>query len=148
MHQRNLITADTASSTVVSDTIIVTVGTEEKRYTLHKKLLLHHSEYFRGALSGNFRETDNGVVPLDDLETDVFDIFVDWLYEKKLPEGIDTAVNDGHKISIKYRTYVLADRLLGPWLQNRSLQYELRSLRNGPILSDILRHNILVQPPD
>jgi len=62
---------------VVSDTILVRVGEEKKDYALHKRLLVHHSEYFRGALSGNFRETSVGVILLNDITTKCFDLFVD-----------------------------------------------------------------------
>jgi hypothetical protein len=105
------------SAIAVSDTIVVKVGVEEKKYTLHKKLLLHHSSYFRGALSGNFKETDEGVIPLDDVQTDVFDIFVDYIYEKRLPESFYTSRSSPGEISIRLHAYILADRLMVPELR-------------------------------
>jgi hypothetical protein len=107
-------TNNTSSVFVVSDTIIVKVGAEGKKYTLHKKLLLYHSSYFRGALSGGFKETNDGVVLLDDVATDVFDIFVDWLYEKKLPNCVEANASSYGEVSIRFHSYVLADRLIAP----------------------------------
>jgi hypothetical protein len=106
-----------SSAAVLSDTVIVRVGAEAKKYTLHKRLLAHHSEYFRGALSGNFRETDDGVVLLDDVMAEVFDIFVDWLYEKRLPDCFGTPGVYKDRVSIKYHAYVLADRLVVPGMK-------------------------------
>lgn len=100
------------SDFVVSDTIVVRVGTQAKKYTLHERLLVYHSSYFKGALSGRFRETDDGVVPLDDVDTDVFDAFVDWMYEKKLPAYVYTQKDDSATIPVLWHAYILADRLL------------------------------------
>ncbi|KAH7389363.1 hypothetical protein DE146DRAFT_791395 [Phaeosphaeria sp. MPI-PUGE-AT-0046c] len=100
------------SEITASDTIVVRVGTEAKKYTLHKRLLVHHFDYFKGALSGKFRETDDGVVPLDDVETDIFDAFVDWMYERNLPDYLFTWTGKLGAIPTKYRAYTLADRLM------------------------------------
>jgi hypothetical protein len=96
-----------------SDTIIVKVGDQQKKYTLHTKLLAYHSGYFHGALSGNFKETEDGIIVLSDVDTDAFDVFVDWVYEKKLPECVHAiSPKDSPVVSIRSRAYVLADRLL------------------------------------
>ncbi|KAF1849756.1 uncharacterized protein K460DRAFT_3178 [Cucurbitaria berberidis CBS 394.84] len=104
--------APSASAVALSSTIIVKVGAKQKKYTLHRKLLVYHSEYFRSALSGKFRETDDGVIVLNDIDTDAFDIFVDWIYETKLPTRIDTDAPGDGRTSVKYRAYVLAEKLL------------------------------------
>jgi hypothetical protein len=96
------------SKFTVSDTIVVKVGTEEKEYTLHKKLLAFHSGFFRRALSGSFKETDDSYIPLEDVEVKAFDVFVDWIYRKKLSE--EAYLTNGP--SIRLRAYVLADMLL------------------------------------
>ena len=123
---RKLIVHSTAA---LSGSIIVKVGSEGKEYTLHKSLLAHHSGYFRGSLSGNFKETDDGVIPLDDVDTDAFEVFVDWMYKDRLPQcvhrifrvnGFD-AGNEA-QISIRYRAYVLADRLIIPGLKKALLK--------------------------
>lgn len=96
----------------MSDTVVVKIGAGEKKYTLHKRLLEYHSEYFRGVRRGRFRETEDGVIGLDDIDTDTFDIFVDWMYEKKLPLEINAvALGDGQP-RMELRACVLADRLL------------------------------------
>jgi hypothetical protein len=100
------------SEVTTSDTIAVRVGIGGKMHTLHRKLLVHHSGYFKGALSGNFRETDDGVIPLDDVDPEAFDAFVDWMYEKSLPAYMLKQEDDLALLPILWRAYPLADRLL------------------------------------
>ena len=47
----------------------VEVGPERKRYTIHQALLVYHSDYFRNALRGPWKEATEGVIPLLDIET-------------------------------------------------------------------------------
>jgi hypothetical protein len=69
--------------------------------------------YFHGALSGNFKETEYGIIVLSDVDTHAFDVFVDWVYEKELPECVHAiSPKDSPVVSIRSRAYVLADRLL------------------------------------
>jgi len=97
---------------VQSDTIVVSVGSERRKYTLHKKLVIHRSEYFRKSLSSGFKESIEGVVVLADVDVDTFEIFVDWLYEKRLPEAIEACPSKNGGVTVKTRTYALADRFV------------------------------------
>ncbi|KAF3007879.1 hypothetical protein E8E13_010949 [Curvularia kusanoi] len=63
----------------------VLVGEERKRFIVHKDLLTYHSEFFRSALSGNFKEAAEQTVPLPEDDPDTFEFFVHWLYHKDLP---------------------------------------------------------------
>ncbi|CAN9398345.1 unnamed protein product [Alternaria alternata] len=102
-----------------SNTIVVKVGPDGKEYNLHTVLLMHHSGYFRGALSGAFKETDDGVVSLLDVDTDAFEVFVDWAYQGTLREDLEY-IRHSYKsgLATACRAYVLADRLLAPSLKS------------------------------
>jgi hypothetical protein len=79
---------------------------------------VHHSEYFRAALSGKFKETDDGIVPLKEVETYAFDMFVDWIYKNKLPPCLhERPAGDRSLVRVEWRAYVLADRFLVPGLK-------------------------------
>ncbi|KAI4681785.1 uncharacterized protein J4E84_007381 [Alternaria hordeiaustralica] len=100
-------------------TVIVKVGAEGKEYILHTELLKHHSGYFRGALSGAFRETDDGIIPITDIDTDAFDAFVDWIYRGTIDISLRLGYPEaGKNPSVSSRTYILADRLLVPGLKS------------------------------
>ncbi|KAI4616874.1 hypothetical protein J4E83_006456 [Alternaria metachromatica] len=65
--------------------VTIFVGPEKKRYNLHKDIICHHSEYFRVAYNGRWKEADEGVT-LEDVEVPVFNVFVHWLYTQQVPE--------------------------------------------------------------
>ncbi|EDU46664.1 conserved hypothetical protein [Pyrenophora tritici-repentis Pt-1C-BFP] len=99
------------SAAASSGTIIVKVGRNGKEYTLHTELLKQHSGYFRGALSHDWKETVDGIIPLTDVETDLFDMFVDWIYQGTISTPFDKT-GPLIKVKMRHQCYFLADRLL------------------------------------
>ncbi|KAF2813013.1 uncharacterized protein BDZ99DRAFT_460327 [Mytilinidion resinicola] len=73
-----------APITTWGNVISVIVGEEKKVYQIHKGLLLYHSSYFVGALSGGFKESDTEIVELFTDEVAVFDAVYCWLYKGHL----------------------------------------------------------------
>jgi hypothetical protein len=51
------------------------IGHDNKLYRVHKDPICHYSVYFHAAYNGLWKEAEDGVT-LDDIDTDVFDIFV------------------------------------------------------------------------
>ena len=67
------------------DSTIVTVNVnDEKSYRLHKSLLTSHSKYFKAAFERDFQEAQEGAIRLTEVDIEIFDIFVDWLYSSDL----------------------------------------------------------------
>ncbi|KAH7084946.1 hypothetical protein BKA63DRAFT_6393 [Paraphoma chrysanthemicola] len=79
--------APLVGNTVSEGIVIVAVGKEGTPYHVHKALLIHHSDYFRKALSGPWKEAREGLVTLEDVEPSTFTIFCHWLYTQKFPEN-------------------------------------------------------------
>jgi hypothetical protein len=50
--------------------IVVEIGPDAKKYFVHKALLMHHSKFFKKALTGTWKEAQEGVVRLEDVETE------------------------------------------------------------------------------
>jgi hypothetical protein len=48
--------------------VILEIGSDRVKYCVHKALLVHHSEYFRKALQGPWKEAEEGVFRLPDIE--------------------------------------------------------------------------------
>lgn len=49
--------------------MIIEVGdVDPEKYYVHRARLIHHSEYFRKALQGSWREAEEGVVRLKDFD--------------------------------------------------------------------------------
>ena len=94
------------------------VGRDEHRktYKIHKKLTIGHSPVFRTAFTGNF-EAETQSIDLEDIDNEVFDIFVQWLYtsrlrkqDRKLPRG-----------NLLIKLWVLADMLMVRKLQSNAI---------------------------
>lgn len=54
-----------------ADNVIVEIGPDRKKYVLHGAFLKYHSEYFRKALKGQWKEAQDKVITLDDVEPGV-----------------------------------------------------------------------------
>jgi len=87
------------SAAATGEIVTIFIGPQKKRYNIHKDIICHHSEYFRAAYNGRWKEADEGVT-LEDVEVEVFHIFVHWLYTQRLPtkseyDGIVTDADPG-----------------------------------------------------
>lgn len=101
--------------------MVVEVGEKGRRYSLHKAFLCHYSEYFRKALNGPWKEAEDGVVPLKDIEPGVFNVFVNWMYTQKLPGNCEEWCQVGElgeawdfasEIALILKAYNFGDRFL------------------------------------
>ncbi|KAF1947062.1 hypothetical protein EJ02DRAFT_430261 [Clathrospora elynae] len=59
-------------------TIIVEV--EPRPFFVYKDLFCHYSDYFRGTFEGQFRESEEKPICLEDIYERVFRLFQCWLY--------------------------------------------------------------------
>jgi len=89
-------------------------------YYVQKAFLMHYSDYFRKALSGTWKEAEDGVVKLVDVEPAVFNLFLEWLYTQQVPNDCseyNRIANAGLQFTFsntgplwKIKLYVFADR--------------------------------------
>ena len=121
--------------------VVVEIGSMGKKYYLHKSLLVFHSEYFRKALQGSWKEAKEGIVRIDDIEPAectfkiftlrvepgrqiVVNVFVHWLYTQHFPskdqiaewnhimETFDNEESTSRTALVVIKAYTLGDRLL------------------------------------
>lgn len=70
------------SSTAASSSFVtVEIGADRKTYCVHKTLLEHHSGYFSGVFNGPWKEAEDGVVPLEDIEPGICTLRLDLLVQ-------------------------------------------------------------------
>lgn len=62
----------------------ILVGPEKEKFVVHRALLCSKSVYFNKALFGPFKESETGIVKLEDVSSVLFRIFVTWIYEDKV----------------------------------------------------------------
>ncbi|KAH6858575.1 hypothetical protein AA0119_g8052 [Alternaria tenuissima] len=70
------------------EVVAIAIGPNKKVFRLHKDILCRESEYFRTAYNGRWKEAEEGVT-LEDVEVEVFKIFVRWLYTQQTPDSED-----------------------------------------------------------
>jgi hypothetical protein len=109
-----------------NDMIVVSVSQTHQKYRIYKDLIAYYSEYFCNALKKPWKEAEDRLIELPDIDPQVFDIFVDWLYTQKVPEKNrhwikptdDMKSNSTRHVQLVenliVRTYVFADRFLAP----------------------------------
>ncbi|KAK5989880.1 hypothetical protein PT974_08142 [Cladobotryum mycophilum] len=93
--------------------IQVIVGSEPPvTFSVHENLVCASSRFFKKALSGDWKEAEDGRVRLEGDSPDVFEIYLHWLYRRTLPVRIDSP---GHEGNFEYlqlaKAYVLGDML-------------------------------------
>jgi hypothetical protein len=109
--------------------ITIDVGAEHAKYSVYAELISYYSGYFKGTLNGPWKEAEDRVIELPDIEPRVFDIFIDWLYTQKLPKRSREWVTPTAEIEagshnhsrvverLMMEVYVFADRFLVPQLK-------------------------------
>ncbi|KAK4954410.1 hypothetical protein LTR10_007841 [Elasticomyces elasticus] len=106
------------SADMFDGTINVEVGTKRKKpFTLHRGVLGFYSGYFEAAMKDNFKEGTLGLIELPTEDVATFEMFVRWLYTRKLPEPPATGDNFKNLIDL----WLFADRRECPLLANQSL---------------------------
>ncbi|KAJ4294541.1 hypothetical protein N0V90_008232 [Kalmusia sp. IMI 367209] len=140
-------------------TIIVKVGLEaegkEKVFHVHKALLTHYSDFFRGAVgSGTFKEGAAGEVDLKDVGYGTFAVFLEWLYKQSLPsveEWLDIYGAQEIDCMLLAGLYVFADRYNIPDLKTRALAiaFEYYAQDNPPSYDAVTYafHNLPTSSP-
>lgn len=56
------------------------MGEEKKPFIVHKDLLCYWSKYFDKALNGSFQEAGSSMIPVTDVDPNIFACFMQWLY--------------------------------------------------------------------
>lgn len=111
-----------------SDNVTIEVGAERVKYQVSEAFLNHHSEYFKRALAGTWREASEHIVVLgSDVEPCIFNLFVEWLYTQTLPvlpPDWRRIADPLHPFSVsvkmlRLRLYVFADRFVVPQLRKQ-----------------------------
>jgi hypothetical protein len=112
--------------------VVVGTGSEQTVHYLPPAALKAKSGFFRGCLSGPFKESEEKVITLSDIDPKTFAFFVEWLFSNKVwhvtTKDSKTAEQDEMD---KIDVWLLADRLLAEGLQNHCM--------------DSIRHALAVQ---
>lgn len=111
------------------EVIEVDVGNGQKSFYVHRDILTSSSDFFRNALKGPFKEAEEKRVRLSEQTAELFDIYVQWLYDEKL-----YSTKDGETHGDEW------DRLLSLYILGDSIQD--RKFRNT-VIDAFIEKNIM-----
>ncbi len=119
-------------SSLYATVVYVMVGPQHKKYGIHQGLLCHVSAYFSGALTGNFKEAQEGVINLEDEDPKIFDRFNSWLYT-----GSVLSENEELHLSswaFLIELYIFAEKRMIPTLQDllMNIMIHLQEIVSSP----------------
>ncbi|KAF2656849.1 hypothetical protein K491DRAFT_715065 [Lophiostoma macrostomum CBS 122681] len=108
------------------DMVTIEVGPNHQNYQVYKDFLVYYSDYFRKALAGPWKEAE-GVVRIEDVEPELFKLFIYWLYTQDVKRLYSEDVDVRECFKLSYGTaasrmmfmklYVFADRFSVPKLR-------------------------------
>lgn len=145
-------TDNSLSSFQLDQLVAIQVDDAEETYFVPKHILLKSSEYFEGALQGQFIETKQQKLRLPGCDTTTLHLFLNWLCNRTLStlcdelyELTDGDVEDdsqevrqaASKLQvILVKLWVFGEAYLMPKLQNETMECFLDLLQNGFISTD------------
>lgn len=99
----------------------MTVGATKTQFNVHKRQLCDASSFFRAAFDGKFRERAGSMELLDEKEK-VFEIFVQWVYQRKLDVSWPKEIEECMVMHQQYiQLYILADKYNIDSLMNQTM---------------------------
>lgn len=93
-------------------------------FTAHRSSLLDVFEFFTNALSGEFREAQTATITFADTSVDTFNTFIEWLYTRRLFDGVEPCPeHPDHQTRKKHQAtlldlYIFADKYDIPQMRN------------------------------
>jgi hypothetical protein len=135
-------------STISNVIVTVEIGSEKTPFTVHKDLLTACSPYFKAAFEGPFREARDKSIPISDVEPKTFQLFLDWLYFRRLPEDEGHANDDDCSTCGRARCHRWPEDDLnrGPSSKTDRHRFLPLSKEDDDILEDTIKnesHNLL-----
>jgi len=115
-----------------NEIVHIFVGSDKKQFTIHKRLLCTHSNFFEKAFNGGFKEATEDKMDLPDDDPLIFNALVEWLYSHKRHrtikntsylEGVDSLIN----------LYIFGEKIGCNGLKNASMDELQDWLDNGDI---------------
>lgn len=119
--------------------ITVLVGREEQQFILYQDVVCAKSKFFRAACSKKWREGQEKIVRLPEVQPDVFKAYCGWLYSGRCPEPLCTEDSDtaqqASEINRLIDLHLLGETLDDIQLRNRSITVLFQSMRNQNLVA-------------
>ncbi|WAO97088.1 Hypothetical protein NCS54_01479400 [Fusarium falciforme] len=81
-------------------------------FSVHEKVICASSDFFKKAVLGGWRESEEGLVRLESDSPDVFNVYMQWLYYRTIPVRIDEpGIRGNAEYMLLAKAFVLGDKL-------------------------------------
>lgn len=124
-------------------TVDILVGKEKRRWTLHRNLLLHHSDYFETAFMGTnqpkTKQASQANQTLELLKENPagFELFVKWLYQGRLDDTSTFTDEQKYDYAVAcHKLYMLCERFELPDLKNLCVDQYRQCLNEAQLVPD------------
>lgn len=121
------------------DIVTVLVDSGKSAFRLPKSFLRSKVPYFETSLKDCWNGSTNEVV-LNDVNKAVFEVFVDYLYEDKIPSYFEDAYSAGFDVRDMVILYSFADRLMFLQMKNDLIDLEMKLLSKACWTLQGLKH--------
>ncbi|OCL08416.1 hypothetical protein AOQ84DRAFT_388851 [Glonium stellatum] len=93
--------------------IEVLVGPEEETFMLHETLVRTQSRFFNNAMSREWKESAERRIRLPSESPDIFSLYQNWIYARKIPTALNEPGRKGHAEYIRLsQAYCLGEMLM------------------------------------
>lgn len=107
---------------MVGQVVRIDVGEENPvTFHVHESIICGSSEYFKRALNGPWRESKERRVVFEDVESDTFNTYVNFLYRDKIPVRSNLKDETDETFLLLAKAYVLGDMLQDGRFKDASL---------------------------
>ena len=122
------------------------VGPKAKRFSVQLNLIIYFSPFFKAAFTGPFKEGQEKLVTLPDIEASIFELFVNWLYRQRFPTHADSPQllalyhrdeDANFQFDRLVRLYVFSDKYDVPKLKRQCLDMLFEYLIDEDQLPDL-----------
>ena len=113
-------------------------GKKAKRFIVQKKLICHHSEFFRAGCRSNFAESISNRFDLLEDDPEVFEQFVEWMYDlspDRMPPMYDCSLSTLSyvpRMKNPERNWILADKLVAIQYSKFALAHFIQGVQITP----------------
>lgn len=103
-------------------TVDIVVGAEKEVFSVHEALVGASSSFFDKAMASDWKESQQRTIHLPDDESEIFALYVHWLYYGTLPVFCDEPGLPGNSEYLNLiKTYVLGDKILDCKFQDAAI---------------------------
>ena len=155
----SIITCRTRAKDVVplgAKLVTFRVGTEpsqQEDFAVHENMITPRSEFVRLALTNDWKEAQERIIPLPDDTPETFELYQQWLYTTRIPS--DHLGSDPQKDSKEYkllvRAFILGEKFMDSHFKDAVVDSIIHKLRQtsffDPRLTNLVYDNTPAQSP-